>query len=114
MPGLSGTAWNSLMNISPVESVQRHEPGMRHVRGRRPAAAGGSDVVMSGMTDPDDGEVIFCGGGAKPTDTHLASTVHCVDEEIIEWLERRERHRHGNKASAGNKQSRQPMRVCPI
>ena len=33
------------------------------------------------MTDPDDFDVIFCGGGAKPTDTHLASTIHCIDDE---------------------------------
>jgi hypothetical protein len=38
-----------------------------------------------------DGVVIVCGGGARPTDLHLASTIHCVDDEIIEWLERRER-----------------------
>jgi len=30
------------------------------------------------------------------------------------WLARRERHRRGNKASAANEQSRQPMRVRPI
>jgi hypothetical protein len=24
----------------------------------------------------------------------MASTVHCVDDEIIEWLQRRERRRH--------------------
>jgi len=32
-------------------------------------------------------------GGARPTDTHLASTINCVDEEIFEWLIRRERRR---------------------
>jgi hypothetical protein len=30
-------------------------------------------------------------GGAKLADKHLAATVHCVDDEIIGWLERRER-----------------------
>jgi hypothetical protein len=25
-------------------------------------------------------------GGAAPTDVHLASTIHCIDEEIIGWL----------------------------
>jgi hypothetical protein len=47
------------------------------------------------MSDPDPDEPggVLCGGGAKPTDTHLASTVHCVDDEIIEWLERRERRK---------------------
>ena len=49
----------------------------------------------------DEGEVIICYGGAKPTDTHLASTVHCVDDEIIEWLERRERRRR--RAAANRK-----------
>jgi hypothetical protein len=30
--------------------------------------------------------------GAKPTDLHLLSTVHCVDDEIMGWwLARRER-----------------------
>jgi hypothetical protein len=49
------------------------------------------------MTDPDpsplfaDGCSVICGGGAKPTDEHLASIIHCVDEEIIEFLKRRER-----------------------
>ena len=32
----------------------------------------------------------ICGGNAKPTDLHLLSTVHCVDEEIIDFLKRRE------------------------
>ncbi len=35
-------------------------------------------------------DVIICYGNAKPTDVHLASTVHCVDDEIIKWLKRRE------------------------
>src|SRR5713226_556897 len=30
-------------------------------------------------------------GNAKPEDVHLASTIHCVDDEIIKWLQRRER-----------------------
>jgi hypothetical protein len=38
------------------------------------------------MSDPD----VVCGGGAKPGDTHLLSTVHCIDDEVIEWLKRRE------------------------
>ena len=40
-----------------------------------------------------DCEVIVCYGGAKPTDTHLASRIVAVGDEIIEWLERRERRR---------------------
>jgi hypothetical protein len=35
----------------------------------------------------------------SPT-THLASKIHCVDDEIIEWLERRDRRRRG-RGSAG-------------
>jgi hypothetical protein len=46
-----------------------------------------------------DCDVIVCHGGAKLTDKHLASIVHCIDGEIIEWLkrrrERRRRDRHG-------------------
>jgi len=37
----------------------------------------------------DGCDVIICYGGTKPTNRHLAATVHCVDDEIIEWLERR-------------------------
>jgi hypothetical protein len=37
-----------------------------------------------------DCDVVVCYGGAKLTDKHLASTVHCVDDEIIGWLKRRE------------------------
>ena len=43
--------------------------------------------------DDDGTTIIHCGGGARPQDTHLASTVHCTDDGIIEWLERRERRR---------------------
>jgi hypothetical protein len=50
------------------------------------------------MTDPDpnpfaDCDVVVCYGGAKPEDKHLASIVHCIDDEIFEWLERREQRR---------------------
>ena len=37
-----------------------------------------------------DADVIVCYGRAKLTDKHLASKIHCVDDEIIEWLKRRE------------------------
>jgi hypothetical protein len=33
---------------------------------------------------------------------HLASTEHCVDDEIIEWLKRREQRRRDKTASAAN------------
>ena len=43
------------------------------------------------ITDPDpnpfaDCDVVVCYGDAKLSDKHLASTIHCVDDEIIEWL----------------------------
>jgi hypothetical protein len=38
-------------------------------------------------------ELILCYGGAKPTNFHLDSIIHAVNEEIIEWLEQRERIR---------------------
>jgi hypothetical protein len=41
-----------------------------------------------------DADVIVCYGRAKLTDKHLASKIHCVDDEIIEWLQRRERRYH--------------------
>jgi len=37
-----------------------------------------------------DCDVIVCYGGATFADKHLASTIHCVDDEIFEWLQRRE------------------------
>jgi hypothetical protein len=47
------------------------------------------------MTDPDhipfaDCDVIRCCSRATLFDKHLASTVHCADDEIISWLRRRE------------------------
>jgi hypothetical protein len=36
-----------------------------------------------------DYDVITCHGGAKVTDKHLASKIHCIDDEIIGWLKRR-------------------------
>jgi hypothetical protein len=37
-----------------------------------------------------DSDIVVCYIGTKPTDLHLLSAVHCIDGEIIEWLERRE------------------------
>jgi hypothetical protein len=34
--------------------------------------------------------IVICGGGARPGDTHLDSTIHCVNDEIFEYLEWRE------------------------
>jgi hypothetical protein len=40
-----------------------------------------------------DCDIVICGGDAKPTDLHLPVTIHCVDDEIFEWLERREKRK---------------------
>ena len=40
-----------------------------------------------------EGTVLRAYGGAKLSNTHLLSKVHCVDEEIITWLAKRERRR---------------------
>jgi hypothetical protein len=54
-----------------------------------------TSVSAAAMQGPDpnrfaDCDVIVCYGGAKLTDEHLASTMHCVDDEIFEWLKRRQ------------------------
>jgi hypothetical protein len=54
------------------------------------------------MPDPNpfaDCDAIVCYGGAKPTYKHLASTIQCVDDEIIGWLKRREQRRRGEAAN---------------
>jgi hypothetical protein len=45
-----------------------------------------------------DCDVIVRYGGAKPEDEHLAVIIHCVDEEIISWLEKREAKRKACKS----------------
>jgi hypothetical protein len=50
----------------------------------------GSCPIRCPACGPDD-EIIICYGNAKPEDTHLASTIHCINAEIFKWLERRER-----------------------
>jgi hypothetical protein len=37
----------------------------------------------------------------KLVDKHLASTIHCVDDEIIGWLKRREQRRRERQGSPG-------------
>jgi hypothetical protein len=37
----------------------------------------------------NDTDIVICGGGAKPTDLHLLSTVY-IEEEIFKLLKRRE------------------------
>jgi hypothetical protein len=44
------------------------------------------------MTETDDFNIV-CYGGARPEDTHLLSTIHCVDDEIHQWLQQRERRK---------------------
>ena len=58
--------------------------------------------LESTMPDPNpfaDCDAIVCYGNAKPTDTHLASVIHCIDGEIIGWLERQERRRRDIRKS---------------
>jgi hypothetical protein len=43
------------------------------------------------MTDDATSEIIVCYGDANPRDTHLFARIVAVDDEIIAWLERRER-----------------------
>jgi hypothetical protein len=47
-----------------------------------------------------DQETANAGGGAKPTDTRLDSIVHCVNGEIVAWLEQREQHRDEDNGDA--------------
>jgi hypothetical protein len=61
--------------------------------------------------DPDhdpnpyaDCDFIVCYGGATVYDKHLAATVHCVDDEIIGWLERREQRRRDRVAPGAVRQ----------
>lgn len=60
-------------------------------------------IVLKQHDHFDDGEFVFFGGGAKPTDRHLASIIHCIDDEIVAWLARRER-RKGSRANPDNRQ----------
>jgi hypothetical protein len=46
-------------------------------------------IVRSSRLRPGIGNVIICYGAATVYDKHLASTVHCIDDEFIEWLRRR-------------------------
>ena len=45
------------------------------------------------LTDPDPSpfancDIVACYGGASLFDKHLASTIQCVDDEMIGWLQR--------------------------
>jgi len=74
------------------------------MRAKADAPATGRRDVESTMPDPDpnpfaDCDTIVCYGNAKPTDTHTASVIHCIDGEIIGWLERQERRRRDTRKS---------------
>ena len=60
-----------------------------------------------------DCDTVICGGGAKPTDLHLASKVVAIDEEIIEWLERREKRKTPPKRGSAAFPVLQ-WRTCPL
>ena len=66
---------------------------------RTSASAIGTLRKLTEMADPDPSpfancHVIVCYGGAGLFDKHLASsTIHCVDDEIIGWRQRREQRR---------------------
>jgi hypothetical protein len=59
------------------------------------------------MIEPDrfdpfaDGAImVIYYGGATPEVPRTASKIHCIDDEIIEWLEARAARRNRNRASA--------------
>jgi hypothetical protein len=66
-------------------------------------------------TDPNpfaDGcTVIIAYGAAKLADKHLASTIRCIDDEIIEWLKVREQRKRDRQGSPGYKPQHLP---CPL
>ena len=56
---------------------------------------------------------IVCYGAAKLADEHLVSTIHCVDDETIGWLKRREQasfNRFGESAKIAAALRRGPAR----
>lgn len=65
---------------------------------RTSASATGTLRKLTEMPDPDPSpfancHVIVCYDGVGLFDKHLASTFHCVDDEIIGSLQRREQRR---------------------
>jgi len=65
---------------------------------RTSASATGTLGKLTEVTDPDPRPFASCQiivryGGAGLFDKHLASTMHCVDDEIIGSLQRREQRR---------------------
>jgi hypothetical protein len=54
---------------------------------------------QTSLSHAADCDVIVCYGGAKLADKHLASKIHCIDDRIIEWLQRRERRRRSRQGS---------------
>src|SRR5438876_6765396 len=76
-------------------------PQLSHrLRTKADVGLGDRHPKLTEMTDPDPSpfancHVIVCYGGAGLFDKHLASTIHCVDDEIIGWLQRREQRKRG-------------------
>ena len=54
--------------------------------------------MRSDLDHFDEVEIVFCGGGAKPWDTHLASRIVAEDADIFRILESRERRRRRREA----------------
>jgi hypothetical protein len=75
------------------------ELGCRLNRGETTVKNGPDALEMGCLFMPLMGDVIVCYGRAKLTDKHLASKIHCVDDEVIGWLERREQHRRDRHGS---------------
>jgi hypothetical protein len=66
-------------------------------------SASATGTLERQLTDPDSSpfancDVVVCHGGANLFDKHLASTIYCVDDEMIGWLQRRKQRR---RARAG-------------
>jgi len=63
---------------------------------------GGSRATPSADRTPEN-SYDSSATGERSYHKHLASTVHRVDDAIIEWLKRREQRRRDKTASAANK-----------
>ena len=71
--------------------VCRHGHNLPRLRARR----WHKPLSLSGQTFAR--LVVCCYGGSEAHHKHLASGVHFVDDEIIEWLKRREQRRQHRK-----------------
>jgi hypothetical protein len=75
---------DSVFRASDLHQRFHREETVGHLRERR----GGAGFRM---IDLNECEIIVCGGNAKPSDLHLASMIHCIDDDVIPWLEWRGR-----------------------